>query len=88
MSANIHEGQIDVSATEPQFDFDRLYDRRGTHSIKWEFLLRNGDVSEWDNTDPALGDDAVLPMWVADMDFHVAQPIQDAVEDSYFGSRY
>lgn len=47
--------------------------RRGTHSYKW------------DNAP----DDGVLPMWVADMDFRVAQPIREAlrkrVEHGVFG---
>jgi cystathionine beta-lyase len=42
------------------FDFDRLIERRGTHSSKWDNLGRvaGGQVP----------DDAI-PMWVADMDF-------------------
>lgn len=42
------------------FDFDRLIERRGTHSSKWDNIARvsGGPVPE----------DAI-PMWVADMDF-------------------
>jgi cysteine-S-conjugate beta-lyase len=42
------------------FDFDRLIERRGTHSSKWDNIARvaGGPVP----------DDAI-PMWVADMDF-------------------
>jgi cystathionine beta-lyase len=42
------------------FDFDRLIERRGTHSSKWDNMARvaGGPVP----------DDAI-PMWVADMDF-------------------
>ena len=43
------------------FDFDRLTDRSGTYSYKW-------DVAEGE-----------LPMWVADMDFEVADPIKKAI---------
>ncbi|MEI7704148.1 MAG: PatB family C-S lyase [Deltaproteobacteria bacterium] len=45
------------------FDFDHPPDRRGTDSLKW------GRYSGRD----------VLPMWVADMDFVVAPPIQEAL---------
>ena len=53
--------------------FDEIIDRRGTGCYKW-------DVEEAKNA---------LPMWVADMDFRVAQPIIDAlhqrVEHGVFG---
>lgn len=42
------------------FDFDRLIDRRGTHSSKWDNIARVSGGS--------VPDDAI-PMWVADMDF-------------------
>lgn len=45
------------------FDFDRLTDRSGTYSYKWD--VRDGE----------------LPMWVADMDFEVAEPIRRAIVD-------
>lgn len=45
------------------FDFDRLTDRSGTYSYKWD--VRDGE----------------LPMWVADMDFEVAEPIRRAIID-------
>ena len=43
------------------YDFDKLTDRSGTLSYKWD--VRAGE----------------LPMWVADMDFEVAPPIQRAI---------
>ncbi|GAA5188475.1 PatB family C-S lyase [Ferrimonas gelatinilytica] len=43
--------------------FDRLPDRQGSDSIKWR---------RYDG-------EAVIPMWVADMDFAVAAPIQEAL---------
>ncbi len=45
-----------------KYDFDRIIDRRGTNSYKWD-----------------LGDPDVLPMWVADMDFEVPEPVLKAV---------
>ncbi len=45
--------------------FDQVIDRKNTGSLKWEKYA---------------GKD-VLPMWVADMDFAVAEPIQNALID-------
>lgn len=56
-----------------KYDFDKQISRRGTDSYKW---------------DSAKSED-VLPMWVADMDFHTAPAIVDAlrrrVEHGIFG---
>lgn len=49
------------------FDFDKVPDRRGTNSVKW------------DNADKAYGGTNLLPMWIADMDFKVAPAITDAI---------
>lgn len=46
-----------------KYDFDRLTERRGTDSYKWD----------------SAADASVLPMWVADMDFRTAQPIVEAL---------
>ncbi len=50
-------------------DFDTPVDRRGTHSMKWDLL------------EPLFGitPDEGLAMWVADMDFRAAPPIQKAL---------
>jgi len=50
------------------YDFDKVYDRRGTLSLKYDACGR------------IFGRDDVLPLWVADMDFPTAQPIIDAVQ--------
>jgi cystathionine beta-lyase len=59
--------------TPPVFDFDRIIDRRGSDSIKWN-KYRERDV---------------LPMWVADMDFAappaVIAALQQRVEHGVFG---
>ena len=57
------------------YDFETVVPRHGTNSAKWEF--HKGDP--WDRTRPALGDDQVLPMWVADMDFLCAPAIREAL---------
>ena len=50
--------------TNMKYDFDKITQRRGTNSYKW------------DSTD----DKEVLPMWVADMDFPTAPCIINALE--------
>ena len=46
------------------YDFDKVIQRKGTDSLKWD--------------EPDIGDN-VLPMWVADMDFETAPEIKDAI---------
>ena len=62
-----------------EYDFDAEISRRGTSSVKWEFFWKNENLSYWERTDPSLGDERVLPMWVADMDFPCPQPVVDAL---------
>jgi cystathionine beta-lyase len=52
-------------------NFDRVIDRRKSKSLKWnrEVLINK------------FGSDQVLPLWVADMDFEVAEPIRQAMLD-------
>lgn len=50
-----------------KYDFDRLIDRRGTDSVKYD-LLR-----------PVFGSDDLLPLWVADMDFEVPPFVNEAI---------
>lgn len=47
-----------------KYNFDKVINRRGTHSYKWD------EAKEED----------VIPMWVADMDFPAAPAIQRALE--------
>ena len=63
-------------------DFDRIIDRRGSHSMKWDMMEARYGV-------PA---DTGIPMWVADMDFRPPDCVQAALaamEDhgfyGYFG---
>ncbi|CAM3964740.1 MalY/PatB family protein [Geobacillus stearothermophilus] len=57
--------------------FDRVIDRRGTLSVKW------------DDTKRVFGHEDVWPMWVADMDFPAPPEVQEAlqrrVEHGVFG---
>lgn len=50
-----------------KYDFDKSIDRFGTSSVKWDYL------------DRVFGNKEVLPLWVADMDFEIPQPVVDAV---------
>ncbi|MGI6628312.1 MAG: MalY/PatB family protein [Bacillota bacterium] len=50
------------------YDFDKVYDRRSTLSSKW-FV------------EEVFGHDDVVPLWVADMDFPVAEPIVKAIRE-------
>ncbi|NOY38528.1 MAG: putative C-S lyase [Chlorobi bacterium] len=49
------------------FDFDRIIDRSGTHTIKY------------DRRKELFGAENILPMWVADMDFSVPPPVSEAI---------
>jgi cystathionine beta-lyase len=59
--------------------FDEEYDRKGTHSVKWEFVQGGEDLLSWEHTDRCFGPNRVLPMWVADMDFCCPEPVVEAI---------
>ena len=46
-----------------KYDFDKIYDRRNTDSLKYDFASERG-----------LSPD-VLPLWVADMDFRIPEEV-------------
>lgn len=50
-----------------KYDFDRLIPRVGTNSVKWDMRKEK------------FGQEDVIPLWVADMDFPVAQQITEAL---------
>jgi cystathionine beta-lyase len=60
-----------------KYDFDQVCNRLNTNCVKW------------DSAQIIFGPNDVIPMWVADMDFPVAQPIVDALikraEHPYYG---
>lgn len=72
-----------------QFDFDTEINREGTDSVKWEFHVHSGKGEYWEDTKATRGEDRVLAMWVADMDFRCPEPVIDAlrrrVEHGLFG---
>lgn len=53
-----------------KYDFDKINDRRGTNSMKFDRLKE------------VFGKEDLLPMWVADMDFQSPPAVIDAIEKS------
>ncbi len=47
--------------------FDKLVERRHSGSVKW------------DHAPVIFGEEDIIPMWIADMDFAVAEPISEAI---------
>jgi cystathionine beta-lyase len=79
----------DKKGEKMKYAFDKMPARIGTNSVKWEYIVQNEMLLPTDQTNPALGDTQLLPMWVADMDFASPQPVIDAlkarVEHGLFG---
>lgn len=59
--------------------FDKEVPREGTNSIKWEFTPGEEDLLRFEHTDRFIGEDGILAMWVADMDFRCPEPVIDAL---------
>lgn len=53
--------------SERNIDFDKVIDRKGTSSLKYDFAVRRGKPAD------------VLPLWVADMDFPTSSEITDVL---------
>ncbi|WP_086315678.1 cystathione beta-lyase [Enterococcus sp. 7F3_DIV0205] len=51
-------------------EFDTVYNRRNTN------------CSKWDSIKDTYGEDGLLPLWIADMDFKANQPVLDALKES------
>ncbi len=62
------------------FDFDTEVNKFGINSIKWEFMFdADHNVTHGDHAHPKYGNERVLPLWVADMDFRVPPPVIEAI---------
>lgn len=48
---------------------DKIIDRRGTSSVKWDFVFRDEVISPLSRGANPLDKQELLPLWVADMDF-------------------
>ena len=59
------------------YNFDDIIARRGTGCVKWDEspTVLGGSAAEHSSAEPAL-----IPLWVADMDFAVSPAIQEAVK--------
>jgi cysteine-S-conjugate beta-lyase len=62
-----------------KYSFDQEIDRVTSNSIKWNYIQDENDFSVLKKTDAYLGDNRLLPMWIADMDFVCPQPVIDAL---------
>lgn len=51
-----------------KYNFDKITDRRGTNCLKYDFAAERGKP------------EGILPLWVADMDFTVADEITESLE--------
>lgn len=60
-----------------KYNFDKIIERRGTNTVKWEFLQN------------IYGSTDLLPLWVADMDFEtpvcVTNALKERLEHPVFG---
>ncbi|MEZ4592146.1 MAG: MalY/PatB family protein [Chloroflexota bacterium] len=62
------------------YDFDTEVNKFGISSIKWEFMFdANHNATQTDLTRPEQGDQRLLPLWVADMDFRCPPAVVEAV---------
>ncbi len=59
--------------------FDKEIARKGTNSVKWEFMAGKHGEPLVTHTDRFFGEDRTLPMWVADMDFRCPEPVVEAL---------
>ncbi len=61
-------------------NFDEIINREYTNSAKWDGRKVGWTFDTWQRTYPSLhGEEAIIPMWVADMDFAAPQVVRDAL---------
>lgn len=48
--------------------FDEIIERKGTNSLKYDFIAENGKPQD------------ILPLWVADMDFRVPKQVIEEIQ--------
>ena len=61
------------------YNFDEIIYRKGSHSVKWEFLFKDQKPVHRELSDDPLDPNQILPLWVADMDFPTPQPVIDVL---------
>ncbi|WP_218188392.1 MalY/PatB family protein [Desulfosarcina cetonica] len=62
-----------------KINFDHEVNRKDTQSAKWGVIQDPENPSRWITTDDYFGENRMLPLWVADMDFPAPQPVIDAL---------
>ena len=62
-----------------EYDFDQVINRFGTDCTKWQFYETDSGNVEWPEDGGCRGEEGILPLWVADMDFPAPQPVVDAL---------
>ena len=68
-----------------KYDFDTPQPRRGSDSIKWDFISRDDVLQPYEGEMDMHSPNALIPMWVADMDFLPAEPIVHALSQRLQG---
>lgn len=63
------------------FNFDEEINRFDTHCMKWEFEFVDEQAAQSDRANPQHGDERLLPLWVADMDFRSPPAVVEALEE-------
>jgi len=58
------------------FNFDELFDRKNTNSLKWD-QFKDRLKMQYNLEDAS----DILPMWVADMDFSIPKVVSDAIKE-------
>ncbi len=61
------------------YNLDAEFDRQGTHSVKWEFIIQGDQFTHGDHAHKKHGSNRILPMWVADMDFRCPPAVIEAL---------
>ena len=61
------------------YDFDAEIYRTGTNAVKWECANEGHETLPWERTSKSYGEDRILPMWVADMDFPCPEAVVEAL---------
>lgn len=62
------------------YNFDQPADRRGTNSVKWEFIIENEQLVHVKDFEKEVERKPLLPLWVADMDFPCPAEVVQALE--------
>lgn len=61
------------------YNFDKIINRTGTDSAKWEARQSEQDPNIHVRTDLFSGENPAIPMWIADMDFAPPKEVVDAL---------